>query len=161
MEITVDKDLENASLTVEATFAYPIEKVWALYADPRKMERWWGPPTYPATVVRHELVPGGVVHYFMTSPEGEQFHGVWHVKEVEERVRFAAEDYFADADGAPVEGMPATHMEYRFETIDGGTRMVCLSRYDSVDDLQKVLDMGMEEGLRGSMSQMEAVLAEG
>jgi len=161
MELTVDKDLEKATLTVTATFEHPIEKVWKLYADPRKLERWWGPPTFPATVVRHELVPGGVVHYYMTSPEGEQFHGVWHVTSVDEPTHFTVEDFFADAEGAPVEGMPATHMDYRFEAIDGGTRMVCVSSYDSVDDLQKVLDMGMEEGLRGSMSQMEAVLAEG
>ena len=70
MELTVDKDLENRTLTVVADFDHPVEKVWELYADPRKMERWWGPPTYPATVVRHELAPGGVVHYFMTSPGG-------------------------------------------------------------------------------------------
>lgn len=46
MEPTVAKDLENATLTVTASFAHPIERVWALYADPRKLERWWGPPGY-------------------------------------------------------------------------------------------------------------------
>src|SRR5690606_4997572 len=101
MEPTVAKDLENATLTVTASFAHPIERVWALYADPRKLERWWGPPGYPATVVRHELAPGGVVHYFMTSPEGERFHGVWHVKTVDEPTGFTVDDFFADADGAP------------------------------------------------------------
>lgn len=161
MELTVDKDLDACTLTVTATFEHPIEKVWALYADPRKMERWWGPPTYPATVVAHELAPGGVVHYFMTSPEGEEFHGRWDVETVDEPNGFTALDYFADTDGKPAAGMPATRMEYSFSSIDGGTRMVCVSRYDSLDDLQKVLDMGMEEGLRGSMGQMEAVLAEG
>lgn len=161
MELTVDKDLENATLTVTASFAYPVEKVWALYADPRKLERWWGPPTYPATVVRHEFTPGGLVHYYMTSPEGEQFHGVWHVKTVDEPTGFTLDDYFADADGTPAEGMPATHMVYSFEPTADGTRMVCVSSYDSLDDLQKTLDMGVEEGLRGSMSQMEAVLAAG
>ncbi|MCS0500331.1 SRPBCC family protein [Protaetiibacter mangrovi] len=161
MELTVDKDLENATLTVTATFAHPLEKVWELYADPRKMERWWGPPTHPATVVRHELTPGGTVHYFMTSPEGEQFHGIWRVLSVEPHVGFTADDFFADAEGTPVEGMPTTHMDYRFEATDGGARMVCVSRYDTTEELQKTLEMGMEEGLAGAMGQMEAVLAEG
>jgi uncharacterized protein YndB with AHSA1/START domain len=161
MELAVDKDLENATLTVTASFAYPIDKVWALYADPRKLERWWGPPTYPATVVRHELTPGGVVHYYMTSPEGEQFHGVWHVKTVDEPTGFKVDDFFADAEGAPAEGMPTVHMAFSFESTQDGTRMVCVSSYDSLDDLQKTLGMGMEEGLTGSMGQMEAVLAEG
>ena len=49
----------------------PIARVWALWADPRKLERWWGPPTFPATVLEHDLRPGGKVSYYMTSPEGE------------------------------------------------------------------------------------------
>lgn len=55
-----------------------------LWADPRKLERWWGPPTYPATVVEHDLRAGGKVAYLMTSPEGEQHHGWWKVLEVDE-----------------------------------------------------------------------------
>ncbi len=78
MELTVDKDLEEHTLTVVATFDHPVEQVWDLYADPRKMERWWGPPTYPATVVEHSLTSGGVVRYYMTGPDGEQFHGREH-----------------------------------------------------------------------------------
>jgi len=97
----------------------------------------------------------------MTSPEGERFHGVWHVKTVDEPTGFTVDDFFADADGAPAADMPTVHMDYRFERTPDGTRMVCVSSYDSLEDLQKTLDMGMEEGLRGSMSQMEAVLAEG
>ena len=161
MELTVDKDLENRTLTVVAEFDHPVEKVWDLYADPRKMERWWGPPTYPATVVRHELAPGGVVHYFMTSPEGEEFHGRWDVQQVDEPNRFTAIDRFATSDGEPDPTLPVTEMTYTFHPTDRGTRMECVSSYASLGDLQKVLDMGMEEGLTGSMGQMEAVLAEG
>ncbi|WP_367618868.1 SRPBCC domain-containing protein [Brevibacterium sp.] len=53
-----------------AEFAAPPERVWEVYADPRQLEKVWGPPTYPATVVDHSLVPGGRVTYYMTSPEG-------------------------------------------------------------------------------------------
>ncbi len=160
MELTVDKDLEEHTLTVVATFDHPVEQVWDLYADPRKMERWWGPPTYPATVVEHSLTPGGVVRYYMTGPDGEQFHGRWDVTEVDAPHRLVAEDRFADADGNPVPDLPVTEMVYTFTPTETGTRMECSSRYASADDLQKVIDMGMEEGLRGSMGQMEAVLAE-
>ena len=161
MELTIDKDLDDLTFTVVADFDHPVEKVWELYADPRKMERWWGPPTYPATVVRHELVPGGVVHYFMTSPEGEEYHGRWDVEQVDELRGFTAIDRFASRDGEPDLELPATTMVYTFQPTDGGTRMRCVSTYATLDDLQKVLDMGQEEGVAGSMSQMEAVLAEG
>lgn len=161
MDLTIDKDLENATLTVTATFEHPVAQVWDLYADPRKMERWWGPPTYPATVVEHDLRPGGVVRYYMTSPEGEQFHGRWDVDAVDEGKRFEARDAFTDASGTPVDGMPVTTMVYTFEPTGSGSRMECVSRYASTEALAQVLEMGMEEGLTGSMSQMEAVLADG
>ncbi len=160
MDLTIDKDLEAATLTVVATFDHPVEKVWDLYADPRKLERWWGPPTYPATVVEHDLRPGGVVRYFMTSPEGERFHGRWDVDAVDEGKGFETRDGFADADGNLVDGMPVSTMVYTLEATDTGARMTCVARYASTEDLAKVLEMGMEEGLAASMGQMEAVLAE-
>ncbi|MEH3034244.1 MAG: SRPBCC domain-containing protein [Aeromicrobium erythreum] len=160
MDLTIDKDLENATLTVTATFAHPVEKVWDLYADPRKLERWWGPPSHPATVVEHDLRPGGVVRYFMTSPEGEQYHGRWDVDAVDEGKHFEARDGFADADGNLVDGMPVTTMVYTFESTDSGARMTSVARYASTEDLAKVLEMGMEEGMTLAMGQMEDVLAD-
>jgi uncharacterized protein YndB with AHSA1/START domain len=68
--IRVDKDVDNLSLTLVAEFDAPIERVWQLWADPRRLERWWGPPAYPATVESHDLTPGGGVTYFMTGPDG-------------------------------------------------------------------------------------------
>src|SRR5215211_1386621 len=62
----VKKDPANLSMVVTAEFNAPVQRVWQLWADPRQLERWWGPPTYPATVVDHDLVPGGTVNYFMT-----------------------------------------------------------------------------------------------
>ncbi len=46
---TVDTDLDARTLTLVAEFDAPVERVWELWADPRKLERWWGPPGYPAT----------------------------------------------------------------------------------------------------------------
>ncbi|RAE62045.1 SRPBCC domain-containing protein, partial [Burkholderia multivorans] len=72
-------DEDTRTLTMVARFAAPPERVWDVYADPRQLERVWGPPTYPATVVDHELTPGGRVTYYMTSPEGERYYGLWEV----------------------------------------------------------------------------------
>ena len=58
MSVTsIDKDPE-AFLSLVAEFAAPIERVWQLWADPRQLERWWGPPSYPATVEDHDLSRG-------------------------------------------------------------------------------------------------------
>ena len=81
--IDVRRDLDALTLTVEARFDAPVERVWQVWADPRKLERWWGPPGYPATFTAHDLAPGGETAYFMTSPEGDRHHGWWRVESVD------------------------------------------------------------------------------
>ena len=54
---SVEKDVDGLSLTLTADFDAPVERVWQLWADPRQLERWWGPPTHPATFERHDLTP--------------------------------------------------------------------------------------------------------
>src|SRR3954447_520711 len=66
----VSKDPAAATMAVTAEFDASTEAVWQLWADPRLLERWWGPPTYPATMVDHDLVAGGRAAYYMTRPHG-------------------------------------------------------------------------------------------
>ena len=48
MSVTsVDKDFDNLTLTLVADFDAPLESVWQLWADPRLLERWWGPADPP------------------------------------------------------------------------------------------------------------------
>jgi uncharacterized protein YndB with AHSA1/START domain len=155
----ITKDIENRTLTITAEFAAPVDRVWALYADPRQLEQVWGPPEYPATFVDHDLRPGGRMTYYMTSPEGEKFAGYWDVDEVAEPSAFAFRDGFADADLEPNPDLPVSHCAYAFSATDRGTRAVYTSSYASAEDLQQVLDMGMEEGARSAIDQIDGFLA--
>ena len=80
----VTHDLDTRTIAITAEFAAPVERIWQVYADPRQLEQVFGPPTYPATFVEHDLTPGGKAHYFMTSPEGEKYYGWWKVTAVDE-----------------------------------------------------------------------------
>lgn len=155
----ITKDLDARKLVITATFAAPIERVWKIYADPRQLERVWGPPTYPATVVEHSLRPGGRVHYYMTGPEGEKYFGGWRVLTVDEPRAFTFEDFFADESFAPTE-LPVGHCSYEFEPRGDATVATFTTVYESVEALQQVLDMGMEEGASQAMAQIDALLAE-
>ena len=105
----VTHDLDTRTLTITAEFAAPIERIWQVYADPRQLEQVFGPPTYPATFVEHDLTPGGRAHYFMTSPEGEKYYGWWKVTAVDEPRSFAFEDGFAADDSfTPLEDLPVS-----------------------------------------------------
>ena len=155
----VTKDPATLTLVVTAEFSAPVERVWQLWADPRQLERWWGPPTYPATVIDHELVPGGSVGYFMTGPEGEKYHGWWRVLAVDAPHRLELEDGFADDSGVPNPDMPSVTMRVVLSGEGGVTQVVATTTFPSLEAMQQLENMGMEEGLRASMAQMDEVLA--
>ncbi len=160
MSITnVSKDLEQLRMTVTAEFTAPLDQTWQLWADPRKLEKWWGPPSYPATVTEHDLSPGGKVAYFMTSPEGHQHGGWWRVIEVESPRLLVFEDGFSDPTGEPSASMPTMIMSTSLaDRGDGGTIATMVTAFSSVEAMQQLLEMGMEEGLREAMSQMDALV---
>ncbi len=155
----VRKDLDQRTLTITAEFAAPVERVFGIYADPRQLERVWGPPSFPATFVDHDLSEGGRITYYMTGPEGQRFGGWWEVTAVDAPHGFDFRDGFADDDLQPVEGMPVSTNSYRFEPIDGGTRAVYTSTYATLEALQQVIDMGVEEGSRLAIDQIDVLLA--
>ncbi|MFG6298359.1 MULTISPECIES: SRPBCC family protein [Streptomyces] len=160
MSVTsLKKDLENLTLTLVADFSAPVERVWQLWADPRQLERWWGPPSYPATVEQHDLTPGGDVTYFMTGPEGDKYRGWWRVATVDAPTSLEFTDGFADQDGVPNADMPTTATRVTLTERDGGTRMEMLSVFDSRDQMEQLMKMGMEDGLREAAGQMDGLLA--
>jgi uncharacterized protein YndB with AHSA1/START domain len=155
---SVDKDLEGLTLTLIADFDAPAERVWQLWADPRKLERWWGPPTHPATVEEHDLTPGGAVTYFMTAPDGEKFRGWWRVTSIDPPKSLEFTDGFAHDDGTPNTDLPVTSVHVQLVEHGGATRMELRSSFDSREQMEQVLDMGAAEGLQQAVGQMDALL---
>jgi uncharacterized protein YndB with AHSA1/START domain len=157
----VQKDAHALTMTLTAEFAASPERVWQLWADPRQLERWWGPPTYPATVDAHDLRPGGRVAYHMTGPEGDQPRAYWDVLETDPPHRIVVRDGFANDDGTPNNEMPQNEFRVMIEpTGDGRTRMSIESRFSSREAMEQLVGMGMEEGLKQAVGQIDAILAE-
>lgn len=156
--IDVRQDTAALTLTLTAEFAVTPDRAWQLWSDPRQLERWWGPPTYPATVVDHDLTAGGRVTYFMTSPEGERFHGWWQVIAVDPARRLEFVDGFADADGQVNPDLPTTRAGVTFDAIPGGTRMTVSTQFGSLEQMEQLVAMGMVEGITAAMGQIDAIL---
>lgn len=155
----VQHDLENLTLTITADFAAPVQRVWQIYADPRQLEKVWGPPSHPATFVDHSLTPGSRVTYYMTGPDGEKYAGYWDITAVDEPRSFSFLDGFADEDLNPNPDMPVSENTYTFTEHGGGTRAVYVSTYASAEGLQQVLDMGVVEGATSAINQIDELLA--
>jgi uncharacterized protein YndB with AHSA1/START domain len=160
MSVTnVVKDAENFTLIVTAEYDVPVERAWQLVSDPRQFERWWGPPTYPATFGDFDLVVRGVLRYYMTAPDGEQFHGLMNVDEVEAPSRLAVTHVFTDASGNEMEGTPTASIIFDFAPSGTGTEFTVTNAYGSVEVMEQMQAMGQEEGLIQAMSQIDAILA--
>lgn len=157
---SADKDFENRSIILVAEFDEPIEEVWELWADPRKLERWWGPPTYPATFETHGLRPGGMATYYMTGPEGETPRGWWRIDLVDSPRALSFTDGFADEQGTPLNDMPVSTAQVKLSEEDGRTRMEFRSTFESVEAMERIVEMGAVEGLQAAMGQMDALLEE-
>jgi uncharacterized protein YndB with AHSA1/START domain len=155
----VTKDPKTLTMTVVAEFPEPIERVWAAWADPRQLERFWGPPEWPATFVAHDVVVGGKSSYYMTGPDGTRSNGWWRFLHVDAPRSFEIEDGFADETGKPNTKMPNTRMRLSLDAIKGGTRMTLISTFSSLEAMEQLLAMGMEEGLKAALGQMDGILA--
>ena len=158
--ISSTKNPEALSFTLIAEFDAGVERVWQIWEDPRQLERWWGPPTWPATFEKHEFTPGGGASYYMTGPSGEKARGWWRITDVQAPTHLEFDDGFADDDGAPDEAMGTTHATVTLEDIGDRTRMTILSTFESEDQLNKMVEMGMEEGMKEAAGQIDALLAE-
>ncbi len=157
--ISVDRDPVALTFTIVAEFGTTAERVWQVWADPRQLERWWGPPSYPATVLDHDLRAGGRVTYYMTGPDGEKHHGWWRIIAVDPLRSLAFEDGFADERGQPNDELPTTTVEVRLVETPEKTTMTVTSRFKSIEDMEQLLGTGQEEGMRLAVGQIDAVLA--
>ena len=154
-------DVDALTLTFVTEFPATVERVWQLWADPRQLERWWGPPGYPATFTRHDFsVPGKAV-YFMEGPEGDRHYGWWSFDEISAPNALGFVDGFGDADGENDPSMPAPGRNaVSIERVGDVTRMTIVGHSPTLESLEAGLAMGMVEGMTLGLGQIDAILAE-
>ncbi len=157
---SISSDPSTLTLTAVAKYPVPLERLWEAWSNPKMVERFWGPPSWPATFVKHRMKVGERSQYFMTGPKGETSHGYFRILEVEEKRRFVVLDGFAHPDGSANEDFPETKMEVSFEETPDGSRFTAVSTFASVEAMEQLLSMGMLEGMTEAMGQIDAVVAD-
>jgi uncharacterized protein YndB with AHSA1/START domain len=154
----VASDPTDLRLTVVYEHRASRERLWSAWTDPRTLERFWGPPTWPATFTTFDLKVGGRAEYFMSGPEGGTARGAWRFLEIEPGHLLRMRDGFGRADGSDDPNLPSMDMEVRFEQLSEGGRVRVTTTFDSVEDMERVLAMGMQEGMASALAQLDEVL---
>ncbi len=161
MPITeVVSNSQDLTLKVVADYPVPVERLWDAYADPRQLERFWGPEQWPATFTRHDMAVGGMSHYHMTGPDGTISRGWFRFLAIEPGRRIEVEDGFSEEGGAPNIAMPTMRMVFSFEPTPTGSRFISVTTFPSLAAMEQLVQMGMMEGMRSAMGQIDAVLAD-
>jgi uncharacterized protein YndB with AHSA1/START domain len=158
----VTKDFDTNTLTIERTFDAPRERVWDAYANPEQFSQWWGPEGWETTVKEFEFVPGGKNHYGMKcvdKNQGEWFNqeswGLMEFELIEKPSSFTYKDYFSDADGTIDRPLPVMTITMDFVEEDGKTKLVIRGVVESKEQLEKLVNMDMIEGLTSTLDKLE------
>jgi uncharacterized protein YndB with AHSA1/START domain len=148
----ITKDRATRTLKMERVFDAPRERVWKAFTTD-EINKWWGPRGWETTSKHMDFTPGGYWHYGMKcvdESQGEWFgQSSWGkavYKEVDEPNKFVYEDHFVDEDGNEAKGMPVMTITMEFIEEDGKTRVISNGEFESEEDYDKVIGMGVEQG---------------
>lgn len=154
MERTSDREL-----VVSRTFAAPRELVWQAWTQCEHLQEWWAPAGWSVPVCKMDFRVGGTWHYCMKGPmpDGSEMEswGLTVYQEIVAPERIVALDQFADAEGNVAPEMPKMLNTITFTAVDGQTQVTSHSEFAAAEDLETIIQMGMEEGMTQSWDQLD------
>jgi uncharacterized protein YndB with AHSA1/START domain len=153
----IDVDRDNRLIEVTRTFDAPREAVFKAWTEADRIAKWWAPGDWTTEVRTLDARPGGIFHYCMRGPDGTEAWGIMTYREVVAPERLVGEDAFSDKQGSIVP--PVSSWTVEFIDEGGRTRLRNLVEYSTVEDLDKVIAMGMSEGVRMAQDNLAAYLA--
>ena len=156
----VTSDHEALILTVVGEYPVPVERLWQAWSDPRQLERFWGPPGWPATFTRHDMAEGGRSEYVMSGPDGDRSGRYWQFQRIEQGRTIDIIDGFSRQDGTPNDELSQMRMRVSFEPNGAGSRLLMVTSFPDLRAMEQILDMGMREGLSAALGQMDDVVAD-
>ena len=164
--MTQQTTMSNTGITLEGErdivisreFAAPADLVFRAWTEPEYIKQWWGPPTWPTVKCTVDLRVGGLWHYCMRGPDGEESWGAAVYKEIEAPKRLVCEDHFSDAE-ATLTPPPIGNVLELHALGANRTRSVCRTTFASAEHRKELTEMGMLEGIQQGLEQMTELLS--
>jgi uncharacterized protein YndB with AHSA1/START domain len=155
MDFIVDKQTKTVSITKE--FAFERSLVWDAYTKPELLDQWWAPKPFASRTKVMDFRVGGRRFYAMVSPDGQERWGLQKYTSISPKTNFKLLNAFADEDENPE--LPGSDWDLTFTEHDG-TTTVSISIYnESLERLEKMVEMGFKEGTMSLMKNLEDLLA--
>ena len=149
---------EKGTLTVKRLFDAPLNLVWRAWTEPELLDQWWAPKPWKSETKSMDFKVGGFRLYAMISPEGEKHWGRTDYKSIDKLQNFKGADAFCDEYGVINSSLPVANFTNSFIEIKRQTEVIVTTVYESEDELKKVIEMGMKEGLSMAYQNLDKVL---
>ena len=156
MDFIVDKQTKTVSITKE--FAFELSLVWDAYTKPELLDQWWAPKPLTSRTKVMDFRVGGRRFYAMVSPDGQELG--WAIQKytsISPKTNFKFFNAFADEEENPQ--LPGSDWDLNFSEQDGTTKVSISIYNESLERLEKGLEMGFKEGTMAQMKNLEDLLS--
>jgi uncharacterized protein YndB with AHSA1/START domain len=153
------KDFTEKSILVSREFDAPLANVWRAYTHSEILDQWWGPQPWKAETKRMDFRAGGEWLYAMVGPDNTKHWGIMKYISIDPLKRIDFQDAFCDENGTLDSALPVSTGSNVFTETSGGTNVEFRMTYERAEDIQKLVEMGFEEGISTCFDQLEALLS--
>jgi uncharacterized protein YndB with AHSA1/START domain len=154
-DFTVDK--ATKTITIDREFAAELSLVWDAFTKQEILDQWWAPKPFSSKTKYMDFKVGGRRFYAMVSPEGHEHWGIQEYTSISPKTNFKMLNAFADKDENP--DLPGSNWDLNFSEQNGTTTVNVTIYNESIERMEKMIEMGFKEGFTMTMTDLEGVLA--
>ena len=152
-------DRENKKIKVVREFDAPVEKVWRAWTESDLLDQWWAPRPWKANTVSIDFRPGGRWLYYMEGPDGTRHYCKVDYKTIIPNKSFTGLDAFTDEKGNLSHEFPSMDWIVVFSKANAGTKVEVEVSFASVEDMEKIIETGFQEGFAAAHNNLDELLA--
>lgn len=152
-DFTVNK--ETNTIHVKREFAANLHFVWDAWTKPELLDLWWAPKPYRTVTKSMDFREGGYWHYRMIGPENDCHWCRADYEHIDKHVVFSGLDAFCDEAGTVNTDFPRSHWTNRFSENEDVTTVNIVIAYQSLADLEKIVELGFKEGFTMALQNLD------
>lgn len=154
-EMQITKDLPNKRFLIKRNFDASQAQVWRAWTESELLDQWWAPKPWRAETRTMDFRPGGSWLYAMVGPDNTRHWAKVNYLAIEPKHRFTVVDTFCDENGNPNDELPNMNWNIQFIPDGNGTTVQIEIKFKEVADLNKIVEMGFEEGFTAALMNLQ------
>ena len=154
-DFTVDKTTKTVFVNRE--FNADLSLVWDAFTKQEILDQWWAPKPWASKTKFMNFEVGGRRFYAMVSPEGQERWSIQKYTSISPKTNFKMSNAFADKDENPE--LPGSEWDLNFSEQNGKTKVSVSIYNESLERLERMIEMGFKEGFTMTMKSLEELLA--